>query len=142
MADPDDNTLLIHKERARNAGLARGLHPGFGHLALFASLFVVEGDAIGHLVGHFLDEWRYQLLVVFPTVLADDDKALVLEFGVSLVQVRNRRAARATPGGPELDDVRRALFEFFNRLALHPFAGLEFGGVVADFESRFGGCRH
>jgi hypothetical protein len=80
-----------------------------------------------------------ELLVALPTVLADDDEALVLVLLVQFVQVRDGDAAGAASGGPELDEVRFAGNELLDRISLEPLACLKFGGGIANFERRGSG---
>ena len=69
-----------------------------------------------------------------PDVYKRQHQALVFEFQVDFVEVRNGDAARPAPRGPKFDDVGPVAVEFFDRVALHPFAILKFGGRVTHFE--------
>ena len=67
-------------------------------------------------------------------ILANHHQAFILVFIVELVEVRDGNAARPAPRRPKLDKIGLALLKFFDRFALHPFAVLDFGSFVADFE--------
>ena len=112
MADPGDLAFAVDDERGGNAFLTGRFHPGLGHRPvgrLGAVGHGVHGDPILHLVAHPLDERLHFIGVVFPDAHADERDVFV--FRLQLREVGDAHAARAAPGGPELDDVGLARLE-------------------------------
>ena len=140
MPDPGDVAGGVNQKSRGDAVLACRRHPRLGHWALFASLFVIQRHAIGHAVAHGLDEGGDLAFVRLPAILSDNDQALVLEFGVNFIEMRDGSQTRPIPGGPELDDISLARREFLDRVALHELAGLQFGRRVPHVEAG-GGSR-
>src|SRR5881628_3837335 len=118
MADPGNQALGVHQERTGNPVPARRHHPALGHFTLLAAGLVIERDAVSHLVAHRLHERRHQTVVPFPAVLPDDNQAFLVVLVVYLVQMRDRRPAWATPGGPEFDQISLLFTQLAHLIAL------------------------
>ena len=96
-----------------------------------------------------IDLQRLQALVLVSTAMLTcrhpDDRDLVLVRLLQLVEVRDALAARAAPGGPELDHIHFFLLEAHNRATLDPSARHNRWGWSSDREpllrlSRGEGC--